>query len=63
MLIPAPRWLREDTLAQMGQNVAPVVTTGATAARVGKVSGGDTVLLVALSTSSYDWHDGPLSEY
>lgn len=37
--------------------------TGATAACVGKVSGGDTVLLVALSTSSYDWHDGPLSEY
>jgi hypothetical protein len=37
--------------------------TGATAACVGKMSGGNTVLLIALSTSSYDWQDGPLSEY
>ena len=35
--------------------------TGTTTACVGEVSGGNTVLLAALSTSSDDWQDGPLS--
>ena len=52
-------WIGGERLCDGGE----LGLTGTTTACVGEVSGGNTVLLAALSTSSDDWQDGPLSEY
>ena len=39
MLIPAPSWLLEHTMAQVGRGLGPVATSGAAAAHVGVLTG------------------------